>query len=118
MTDNASPSNSNKKSNLKKGIDENVSRKLREDRSVQIRKDKRLDRTNLQRRRFQEDDEDEETKKKNKFKGLRRNLDAVPEKARQLHGEDMDELLDSVTYFRKVLAIGTSDDFLLVTREF
>lgn len=108
MTDNSSsPPNSNKKSTLKKGIDENVSRKLREDRSVQIRKDKRLDRTNLQRRRFQEDDEDEETKKKNKFKGIRRNLDALPEKARQLHGEDMEELLDSVMYFRKVLAIGT-----------
>jgi hypothetical protein len=35
----------------KRGFDDNVSRRKREEKSVQIRKDKRLDRANLQRRR-------------------------------------------------------------------
>lgn len=38
-------------SRKKRGIDDNVARKKREDRTVQIRKDKRLDRANLQRHR-------------------------------------------------------------------
>lgn len=95
-----------KKTSLKKGLDENMSRKAREERTVQIRKDKRLDRTNLQRRRYQEEHDEEESKiSKNKdMQGLRRCLDSLPEKAQSLHSNDLETLLDSVTYFRKVLA--------------
>jgi hypothetical protein len=42
---------SSRKATKGKGVDGEVSRRIREDKVVQIRKDKRLDRANLQRRR-------------------------------------------------------------------
>ena len=92
---------------LKKGIDENCSRKLREERTVQIRKDKRLDRTNMQRRRYQEEDDAEERKKftSSMYNGLRRNLDNLPVKAAELLSDNRDVVLESAMYFRKVLAM-------------
>ena len=50
-TSGGSSSNNRRHQGVKKGIDENASRRQREERSVQIRKDKRLDRTNFQRRK-------------------------------------------------------------------
>lgn len=87
----------------KRGVDDSILRKKRGENTVQIRKDKRLDRANLQRRRYQEEEESKKAKTPNRT--VRRSLDALPQKAQNLYSENIAELIDAAIYFRKVLAI-------------
>ena len=56
---------------------------------------------------YQEEDEEEKSEKNRCFRQTnRRNLDALPLKARLLHSEDLEEMIEAASYFRKVLATG------------
>lgn len=58
---------------------------------------------------YQEEEDDGESKKQSKFQqAVRRNLDALPQKAENLFSQNIDEVVDAATFFRKVLATGES----------
>jgi len=87
------------------GVDGEKTRKNREERAIQIRKDKRSDRALSQRRRCQ--DEDEELEKKANVCELRqrRMLEALPVKGSLLLSGDPNSQLEGASYFRKVLSV-------------
>ena len=55
-----------------------------------------------------QEEEKEETSKKNKTvrQSTRRNLDALPQKAKNLYSDNVEEMIEAASYFRKVLATG------------
>lgn len=85
------------------GLDSTMSRRNREERVVQIRKDKRFDRAAMQRVKIMEENESLAPKPKNIRP--RKILDLLPAKRELLYRDDFASQLEAATYFRKVLSV-------------
>lgn len=91
------------------GVDSGLSRKARAESSVQIRKDKRVDRANIERRKLRKDDTEdaldmveEEAATKGPFP---KNLKILPAKVDMLLSGVLEQEVQGVTYFRRILAV-------------
>eukprot|EP01040_Poterioochromonas_malhamensis_P011367 gene11367-12390_t len=90
--------NSNRKFVKDRGNDFETFRKNREEKSIQLRKEKRADRTNIERRKFKIDSKENENTI-NTY-NLRR-LDILPKKAALLCDVDPKLQYESAVYFRR-----------------
>lgn len=73
----------------------------REDKCIQIRKDKRFDRTKMLRCRIQE--EPEKSNISIEKSRIRRNLEALPMKCELLHSDELEKQIEAAVYFRRIL---------------
>lgn len=89
-----------------RGISLEDSRKQREEKTIQLRKIKRQDRTNVVRKMVKQEDEKELTAEEDQWftKHKLQVLEILPKKAQQLHSPDLKARLEAVVYFRKILA--------------
>lgn len=86
------------------GVDCVSARKHREEKCIQIRKDKRFDRTTMQRMKCMEEQQPCSSSNSSK-KIVKRRLDLLPSKKELILKDDVESQLDGVTYIRKVLAV-------------
>eukprot|EP01041_Mallomonas_annulata_P005816 gene5816-11736_t len=84
------------------GVDITASRRNREEQIIQIRKDKRMDRTSMQRLKVTEEQSLLPKYQKGK---PRKNLELLPIKKELLFRDDIDSQIEGATYFRKVLSV-------------
>jgi uncharacterized membrane protein YgcG len=86
-----------------KGIDADASRRTREEKAIQLRKDRRFDRANVERRKFKVM-ESTESDTPEKGQRLVTNYSLLPQRAAALDSPVPQEQVEAATFFRRILA--------------